>query len=250
MQTYRIIAASLMLAAVVLPTVAQSEGGLIMSVEVQKSLDKQWSVGLEADMRTRNNFQTMDRWKVGVGASYKITKGLKADVGYLMMYTNFREDIKYKESGAYNKWLPSYWGPRHRIYAALTGSHKFQNNIKVALRERWQWTYRTEHEGQLWDFDDAQWEDNVRDGKGKHQLRSRLEVSYDKKKALLVPFASVELYNSWAIEKVRYTVGTDIQLTKHHGFQLFYRHQHMHNTSAQSYDPHMNYIGVGYKLKW
>lgn len=244
----RIIAA-VVLAAVSLPLAAQSEGGLVAGVEVEKKLGKQLSVGVEGEMRTCNNFKTMDRWSLGFGASYKFAKWLKADAGYTLLYSNFREDIDYKSSGAYNHWTPSYWGIRHRVYVSLTGSHKIQN-FKFSLRERWQYTYRPEKTVTRWDFDDEQWEDKVRSGKGKNQLRSRLQVEYDKRKALFTPYANVELYHSWAIEKIRYNVGTDIRLSKGNTLNVFYRYQQMKNVDADDYDPDMHYVGVGYKLKF
>jgi hypothetical protein len=124
------------------------------------------------------------------------------------------------------------------------------NNFKVSLRERWQYTYRPEMTTQRWDFDDEAWEDKVRESKGKHVLRSRLTLSYDKKQALLSPYANIELYNGWGIEKVRYTVGTDIRLSKQHSLTTFYRFQDIRNASLEEYDPDMHYVGVGYKFKF
>ena len=233
-----------------LTAAAQTEGGLIAGVEAEKKVNKQLSVGIEAEMRTRNNFKTMDRWSLGLGVEYKFNKWLKADAGYNLLNTNFREDISYKSSGAYNNWRPSYWGIRHRVHASLTGTYKFQNNLRLSLRERWQYTYRPEKTVTRWDFDNGYWEDKVRAGKGKNQLRSRLQVEYDKKKALLTPYASVELYNAWAIEKIRYTVGTDINLTKQHTLNVFYRYQNMKNVDDSDYDPNMHYLGIGYKFKF
>ena len=233
-----------------LTAVAQSEGGLIAGAEVEKKVNKQLSVSVEAELRTRNNFKTMERWSLELGASYKFNKWLKADAGYTLLNTNFREDISYKSSGAYNNWRPSYWGIRHRVHASLTGTYKFQNNLRLSLRERWQYTYRPEKTVTRWDFDNSCWEDKVRVGKGKNQLRSRLQLEYDKKKALLTPYASVELYNSWAVEKIRYTIGTDINVTKSHAFNVFYRFQNMKTVEENEYDPDMHYIGVGYKFKF
>ena len=250
MQRYNRLFAILLTAVITLPLAAQSEGGLIVSAEAEKKLNKQWSINLEAEMRSRNDFKTLDRWAFAVGASYKFNKYLKADVGYKLLDYNMREKISYKSSGAYNHWRPSYWGLKHRVYASLTGSYKFANNLKLSLRERWQYTYRPEKTVERWDFDDEQWEDKVRSGKGKNQLRSRFEVSYDKKRALLTPYASVELYNSWGIEKIRYTIGTDIRLSKQHSLGAFYRFQNRKNTDDEDYDPDMHYIGIGYKLKF
>ena len=229
---------------------AQTEGGLIAGAEVEKKVNKQLSVGVEAELRTRNDFKTMERWSLGLGATYKFNKWLKADAGYTLLNTNFREDISYKSSGAYNNWRPSYWGLRHRVHASLTGSYKFQNGLRVSLRERWQYTYRPEKTVERWDFDNACWEDKARSGTAKNQLRSRLQVEYDKKHALLTPYASVELYNTDEVEKIRYTLGADINLTKQHSLDVFYRYENKKNVEAGVYDPDMHYIGVGYKFKF
>ena len=229
---------------------AQSEGGLLLGAEAEKKLNKQLSVSLEAEMRTRNNFKTMDRWAFGLGLQYKLNKWLKADAGYKLLNTNFREDIDLKSSGAYNHWCPSYWGVKHRFYASLAGSYKFSNNIKLELRERWQYTYRPEKTVERWDFDNETWEDKVRSGKGKNQLRSRFEVSYDRKRALFTPFASMELYNSWGIEKIRYNIGTDLRLSKQHNLSIYYRYQNMKQVEAEDYEPDMHYLGASYKFKF
>ena len=250
MRTSNRIVVTALLAVMSLTATAQTEGGLIAGAEVEKKVNKQLSVGFEAELRTRNDFKTMERWSLGLAASYKFNKWLKADAGYTLLNTNFREDISYKSSGAYNNWRPSYWGIRHRVHASLSGTYKFHNNLRLSLRERWQYTYRPEKTVTRWDFDNESWEDKVRAGKGKNQLRSRLQLEYDKKKALLTPYASVELYNSWAIEKIRYTVGTDINVTKSHTFNVFYRYQNMKNVEEDVYDPDMHYIGVGYKFKF
>lgn len=247
MRTTKIIA-TVLLAAMCLPLSAQSEAGLLVSAEAEKQVNKKLSFGIEAEMRTRNNLKTMDRWKFGIGAEYKLASWLKANAGYNLLNQNYREDYNYKSSGALNKWRPSYWGIKHRVYASLTGSYKFSNNIKLSLRERWQYTYRPEKTVQRWDYDDEEWEDKVRSATGKNQLRSRFEIAYDKKHALLTPYASMELYNSWGIEKIRYTVGTDIRLNKQHSLGVFYRFQDMKNVDADDYDPNMHYIGLGYKF--
>lgn len=247
MRTTKIIA-TVLLAAMCLPLSAQSEAGLLVSAEAEKQVNKKLSFGIEAEMRTRNNLKTMDRWKFGIGAEYKLASWLKANAGYNLLNQNYREDYNYKSSGALNKWRPSYWGIKHRVYASLTGSYKFSNNIKLSLRERWQYTYRPEKTVQRWDYDNEEWEDKVRSATGKNQLRSRFEIAYDKKHALLTPYASMELYNSWGIEKIRYTVGTDIRLNKQHSLGVFYRFQDMKNVDADDYDPDMHYIGLGYKF--
>ena len=229
---------------------AQSEAGLLTELSAEKSITKKISVTVEGDYRTRNNFKTTDRWSLGVAGEYKLMKGLKLSAGYKMLQTNFRENITLNTNGTYNNWRPSYWGTRHRLHATLSGSYKLRNNLKISLRERWQWTYRAEKSTDRWDFDNALWETTLRSGKAHHQLRSRLELSYDKKHSLLTPYASIELYNGWNIEKIRYTVGTDLNLSKQHTLSVFYRFQDIKDNSADTYDPDMHYMGIGYKFKF
>ncbi len=250
MQKFRITLTTLALTVLSLPLMAQSEAGLLMEVGAEKKLSKKFSVGLEADLRTRNNLKTMDRWSLGISAAYRPLKYLKFDAGYTLLNNNFREDISYNANGSYNNWTPSYWGMRHRLHASVTGTYKFQNNLRISLRERWQYTYRPEKTVQRWDFDNSWWEDKARSGKAKNQLRSRFEISYDRKRAFFTPFASIELYNSWGIEKIRYNIGTDLRLSKQHNLSIYYRYQNMKHVDDDDYEPDMHYIGIGYKFKF
>lgn len=252
------LAAALLLSAV--PTFAQSEGGLLLGAEVSKKINRKWSVGVEADFRTRNNFKTVDRWGISADLSYKATKWLKADMGYSLLDYNMREKVEHyttEKGNAKIHWRPSYWGLKHRFHASLTFDHKVVGDLRVSLRERWQYTYRPEKAVTRWTFredvsnQDMRLDDDyVRSGKGKNQLRSRLQVEWDKKRALFTPYASMELYHSWAIEKIRYTVGTDIRLNSQNSFSLYYRFQNMKNVDEEDYDPDMHFIGLGYKLKF
>jgi len=234
---------------------AQSEGGLIVSLEAEKKIDRQWSVGVEADLRSRNDFKTIDRWGVGVNADFKFNKYLKLSAGYILLDNNFRESVSYNYNSdgsvkGYNNWCPSYWGVRHRFNASVTGTYKFGNNIRLSLRERWQYTYRPTANVERWDFDNSQWEDKTRGEKGKNQLRSRLQVEYDKKRARLTPYANVELYHAWAIEKIRYTIGTEMGLNKQFSLNVYYRFQDMKNVDWDDYDPDMHYLGLSLKYKF
>ena len=200
----------------------------------------------------------MDRWSVGLSASYKFNKWLKMDAGYTLLDNNYREKTESYTSGGGNakiKWRPSYWGIRHRGYASLTGTYKFSSGIKLSLRERWQYTYRpesspTRYKLSVSDRTMTLDEGYTRGGKGKNQLRSRFQIEYDKKGSLFTPYVNAELYNSWGIEKVRYTAGSDIRLNKQHSLSVFYRYQDIRNVTVDESDPDMHYLGVGYKFKF
>lgn len=57
-----------------------------------------------------------------------------------------------------------------------------------------------------------------------HTLRSRLTVSYATG-GRIAPYVSCELFNSWSLDKVRYTFGADMRLGGGNTVGLFYRLQ-------------------------
>ena len=229
---------------------AQSEGGLLLGVEAEKKIDKKLSVSVEAEMRTRNNFKTMDRWKFGISGSYKFTKWLKADVGYDLLNDNNREKKEYytSSSGKYVKihWRPGYWGVKHRFHASLTGSVKIAD-FKLSLRERWRYTYRPEKTTRRYDFDNGYWEDTNVKSKNLHILRSRFKVDWDIPNCKIDPWASVEVFNNSMLDKIRYSLGADYSLQKKHVFGLYYRYQRVYNDDEEG---NTHYLGMSYKFKF
>lgn len=215
----------LLLSLALLPMVsmAQTDAGLWTSIGVDKKINKKFSVGLEGEFRSRNDFKTADRWSVGLDATYKINKWLKASAGYSLLNSNYREKIEYyntyDNAGTvkYQKvhWRPSYWGQKHRIYASFTSTYKFSFGLKLSLRERWQYTYRPEQDDVTrwtWRVSDGYGKtvypnvrldkDYVRKGKAENVLRSRFQVEYDIPSCTWTPYASVELYNTPSIKDV------------------------------------------------
>ncbi len=230
-----------------------NDGGLWLSAGAEKKIGKKTEVSIDADFRTRNDFKTVDRWSAGISGSYKLTKWLKADAGYTLLYYNRQEkltmhDNPLSDEPLYNNWRPSYWSAAHRFNASLTGSVKF-GNIGLSLRERWQYTSRPAKTTERYDFDNEKWEETTVGSNDKHMLRSRLQVEYDKKKSMFKPYANAELYNSMSLEKVRITVGSDIKLNKHHSFDVFYRLQ-LTNDKESDNEPNCHYIGAGYTYKF
>lgn len=226
---------------------AQSDDfGLDFSLEVEKKLSKQWSLGLEGEVRTRDNTKTMDRWSGGLSVDYKIAKWLKASAGYTFLYDN-NEKITYKTNGAVNK-EAHYWGVRHRFNVSLTGSQKF-GNFKFSLRERWQYTYRPAKTVDRWDVDDEEWESHTYSGKGKNVLRSRLQAEFDKKGLAVTPYANVEFFNAWSLQKTRFHVGADWKLSKQHTLGAFYRYQIVRDDDDDN-EPNIHMLGLSYKFKF
>jgi len=226
---------------------AQSDDfGMWYELGAEKKLSRKWNVSAEGELRTRNNTRTIDRWSLGVGAEYKILKGLKASAGYIMLNNNNHEEMDLKKDGlSYNKWTPSYWGVSHRFNLSLTGSVDW-NRFSFSLRERWQYTWRPEAEGKKYDFDEEAWK--AVKGKGKNVLRSRAEVSYDIPHWKFDPFVNVEMFNgNSGIQKMRYQLGIDYKYMKKHAFALTYRFQNVNNDDSEV-DSHL--IGLSYKYKF
>ena len=182
--------------AMTLPMAAQEDTdmGLWMTAGAQKKINKQWSVTGEAEYRLRDDFSASDRWTIGLSTTYKPYKWLKLHAGYKFMRDNNEEEYSYHKDGSVNKYTPSYWNTKHRLYAGATGTLKM-NNWNLSLRERWQYTLKRPTTVQRYDEDDEAWEDKEKKGGGKNVLRSRLQLSYDFKSVGIEPFVSAELYN-------------------------------------------------------
>ena len=256
MKTFKTIALLVLLALPMMVSAGNNDAGLIVGAEAEKKLNKKLSLAIEAEFRSRNDFRTADRISLGLNGSYKITKWLKAELGYQLLIDNNHEKISYNaptidDDGNkvvnYNNWRPSYWGTRHRFYALLTGSYKL-NRVEFSLREGWRYTYRPEHTTKRYDFDNAMWEDKVINTKHYHVLRSRFKVEWDIPKWKFDPWASIELFNNLSLDKIRYAAGIDYTIKKKHAFSLFYRYQQVYDKDEEEGNIHN--IGLSYKFKF
>lgn len=244
------LAVACLIASALAPTVqaADNDFGMWYSVSAEKKITKKWSAEIEAEMRTRNDARTWDRWSAGVAAKYKLTRWLNAEAAYVFLNDNNPEKISYHTNGDYNNWRPSYWGTRHRFNVSLTGKVGF-GGFEVSLRERWQYTYRPEATTRRYDFDNSEWEDVAVRDKGSNVLRSRLQVEYNIPKSKVDPHASVELFNAWNVEKVRYTVGADWKIRKKHVIGVNYIYQSINGDDVDN-DPNSNIVSLSYKFKF
>lgn len=224
----------------------QSDFGVWATVGADKKLSKQWSVAGELGLRTRDNSKEMDRYHLGLEADYKPWKFLKMTVGYNFLYDNRSEKVTYHKDGTENKITPAYWWPRHRFLLGVTGSYSL-GNLDLSLREMYQYTYRPKASGKKYDTDTKEWEDVK--SKSQHQLRSRFQMAYNIGKSPFKPFGSVEMYHGeGGLQKTRYTLGTDIALSKRHSLKVYYRYQDLRVNDDDDLDLHV--LGIGYKYKF
>ena len=121
--------------------------------------------------------------------------------------------------------------------------------FNVALRERWQYTYRPEHSTTRYDFDNEYMEDCQVHAKGKHVLRSRLKLEYNIPHCKFTPAVSVEAYTGSSLEKTRFVVGGSYTHKKHHSFELGYHYQlYNHTVKPEAINTHHIVMGYAYKF--
>lgn len=220
--------------------------GIWTDLGITKKIDKHWSIGAEAGLRTRDNTKTADRWSFGLDATYKINSYAKLAAGYDFLYDHRETKQTYHKDGSVNKVTPSYWWPRHRFFVDVTGSYAI-GRLGMSLRERYQYTYRPKAKNKKYDTDDDEWEDVK--SKSSNLLRSRFAMEYNIKKCPLSPFASIELFHGeGGLQKTRYTVGTNYKLNKHHNINIYYRYQSVNNNDDDEPDIHV--LGLGYTYKF
>lgn len=265
-----------------LPVSAQNEPndlGLWTSIEGSTKLAPGVNLSLEAEYRMRDNISVTDRASFGASLSYKNKKlvpWLKANLGYTFIYKNYPAEtgIKYELDGTTPKHMnvdDPYWGARHRGAATLSGSWK-AGRFKIGLRERYQFTYTAAatcnrvrwyynpfyeffpDEVDKWyindDKNDPDYSYFIDDKNPKYdnKIRSRFDVSYDIRNSKFEPFAEMEMFNdldrNFAINKIRWTLGTDYKFTKKAKLTLYYRFQD--RSDEDEMGGHV--IGVGYSF--
>jgi hypothetical protein len=139
---------------------------------------------------------------------------------------------------------------RYRVNVSLTGDTHF-GRLQVSLRERWQYTYRPAQWVNRFDVDNDEYEDKAHEykGKGKNVLRSRLQFDYDIPSCKADPYANVEFFNAWSVEKIRYTVGVEWNITKQHKLGINYKYQDVRGGNDFDGEPNSHILGVEYTYK-
>lgn len=215
------------------------------SAEAKYKVTKNLGVSAEGEYRTNDGVSATGRWDVSIGADYKILKQLKFSTGYTFIRQRVEKEVTKK-----GNIIPAYWQPKHRFYADLTGSYDW-NRFTFSLRERYQYTYRTEQSVPKFDSDGVTPKsDEEIAAKSKHVMRSRIGIEYSIRKSNFTPYVTCEFYNSlndgFDLDKIRYTVGSDYKFDKHNSVTLYYRY--IDKDDSDETAGHV--IGVGYKFKF
>ena len=247
------------------------EFGVWTTLEASKKINKKLKLDFEAELRTIEGLGDLERVSAGAGASYKLTKWLKASAGYIFIYSHNLESKKFKDPvvdeegnlfSVYNV-DHAYWTERHRFHVSLSGDYKI-GRVEFTLRERLQYT-RTNSattDETKYDYDLGldpilSTEDNERiittapefkEAKDNTTLRSRLSAKWDIRNCKFTPCASGELYtrlDEWkGCDKLRYRVGTSYKINKDNEISLFYLYQDANDDD----EPKGHAVGIGYSV--
>ena len=241
----RSVRLALVLSALLLSSLGvRAEGddfGIWTELNVEKKLTNRISLELFGENRSRNSHETVDRWSVGLGASYKLTNWLKASADYTYLYDH-NEKWNDKQTKVAN-----FWGARHRVNVVLTGSVDF-GRLSVSLRERWQYTYRPEQTVERTKVSNGKVEEKTYNGKGKSVWRNRLQLKY-KLTSMWRPYVNGETFLAGSgIEKYRLSAGTEIRVSKKHSFDVKYLLQKSCGDDDDEGDRHV--LDFGYTFKF
>ena len=251
---------------------SDDEFGVWATFEASKKINKKFKFAADAELRTYNFVNDIERATIGAKFEYKILKWLKANIGYSFMYTHEPEETKLKYDDIVididgNEFINynidhDYWTIRNRVYATISGEYKV-GRFEFGLRERLQYThtgsatvnetkYRYDLGDDVLSTDDNKWtsttEPEFKDAKHNLSLRSRLTVKYDIPNCKINPFASAELYtrlDEWkGCDKVRYRIGGSYKINKKNSISLYYLYQDVNDIDEA--DGHA--IGLEYSI--
>lgn len=257
---------------------AQSDDfGMDFTVGAEKKIRPGMSFSIEGEARTQDNTRKIERWTVGGTFDMRLfqnpskTINVKASLGWKYMWRfNLQElNNKYDTSldgdgnaidyyKGYND-KNSYWRRQHRTSASLSASYKPSKRWSFSLKETFQYTYfckastmMTKY--RLTDEDDpssamtSTLEEKLYDVKDRSVLRSKVTAQYNIRHCPVNPYVSVD-YGcglNYTTNKWKFTAGTDINVSKQHKLDVFYRYV----TEDDDEEPNGHLLGMGYSFKF
>ena len=260
-----------------LPIMAQTNWGFRGNIGVEKKITKGFDVSLDARYHQTDNFQSTDRWSVGVSLGKRLyrneakTINVKAGLGYKFMNVYHGWSTNYKGNLAYYtddmepqyyidhmqsfNFSNSYVDSRHRTTASVQGSVEVAR-FKISLRESYQFTHTdsVEFSKDKYRYKEGAWtiktEPDGKSASNTQVLRSRINIDYNIPHWKYDPFISYELFNGiddgFKAEKSRITAGIEFSFNKMHNFEVAYMWQNQHDDD----EPAGSFICIGYSFEF
>jgi hypothetical protein len=253
--------------------------GLDISIGASKEIATDLDLSVEANIRTQEHSERIERYVLGADLSYKFLNTKKFDMkvsgGFEYMWNQKLEEAKFKESVEVVDWddpnlgtylvdeynvNDRYWRNRHRTSLGLTAEYSPNKRWSFQLKETVQYNHycREDSIDQLeyrYDEDDdvpgdykVKLDKKSVDPKDRFILRSKFTVEYNVKDLPLNIFASVD-YGcglNYTTNKWKYTIGEEWTVNKTHKISLFFRFQ----TEDDDDEPNGLLLGMGYKVKF
>ncbi len=207
--------------------------GIWTYIEVEKKINKKFSVNGELELRTKDNSEEIARWGLKLGGDYTVIKGLKVGAAY--QYLHFHDT--------------KYWNfqPRHRFIMYAQGRYKW-NRFVFSLRERVQVTTKDENERIKSNGKKDRYKINPA-----WVWRNRVKVAYDIPKCKVTPSFSFESFyqlnnpDGNQFDGLRYTLSLNYKLNKKNSFELFGVHDRDVNVKNEEY---RYVLGAGYTFSF
>ncbi len=227
----------------------ENDFGTWLELGAKKNLSQQWSMNVDAELRTADNSTTVDRISIGLSGTYKLNKYVKFSAGYTFL-NGYKPDKTKQGKEEYDingnllvyreRFTPGHWTNRHRFYIDISPDIKLGRVWRISLRERYQYTFTPlqhhmrdtrwyELENGSYELDDAISvldERQTDPSEHKHVLRSRIKLEYDKKHLDWTPFVSIEAHNnlreSMHMRQLRAIAGTEYKINSNHSVGAAY----------------------------
>lgn len=249
----------------------KNDFGLDFTLATEKRVCKGLGLEVEANLRTQDDSNALERWGIGADLGWKVYNSKKFDLklsaGWIFMR---QQKLGTEELECVEKVIPtpegpmkikeydlketsSFWRSRHRTNLGISASYSPDKRWTLTLREivqynhynsashtvtKWQW--RDDEPREI----DSQKEKTSR-AKDRFILRSRLGVQYNIRHSAFEPFANAEYGRglNYNVNKWRASIGTDYSFNKHNKMTVFYRFQHEDDDD----EPNGHLVGFGFK---
>ena len=199
------------------------------------------------------NAQSFEVWN-GVGLKYKVNKKIQLSGSYNMRFGDSHLKTLFPEFTA--KYKITKWAHLSIDYRRVSkredngnyiGANRMNLNVKFRQNiDRWRCNVRLRYQMSSANGVNTNYESDFDEA-----FRIKPTVSYDIKKSIFTPFIAAELFYNPStgvlgkrIDKMRYTLGTDLEIDGPHALSFFVRIDH----KLYSMNPYKTIVGINYQL--
>jgi long-subunit fatty acid transport protein len=204
----------------------QTDAGMWSTLSIEKDITKKFSVGLDQEVRLKNNSSRLSLLYTNVSAGYKINKGFKLGFGY-------RWIDKYEKEG--------YFSFKHRLMLDISCKYKI-SDLSLGYRSRIQSEIGNVYKSSLGGIPEWYW-------------RNKFEIKYELNN--FTPYINAEFgYQvidsknpraDYAFHRVRTSVGLDYKINKQNSIGIYYLNQQEFDIDDPS---NSNILGLQYSISF